>query len=80
MSNRLFQGIIHQMRDVVDRTIGVIDESGAVISCSDLGRIGEFRTSNLVSIFSSSTCVSSEGYLYQTFGTHMHPKSDAKRS
>ena len=74
MSNRLFQGIIHQMRDVVDRTIGVIDESGAVISCSDLGRIGEFRTNNLVSIFSSSTCVSSEGYIYQTFGTHMHPE------
>lgn len=25
MSNRLFQGVIHQMRDAVDRTIGVID-------------------------------------------------------
>ena len=74
MSNRLFQGIIHQMRDVVDRTIGVIDESGAVISCSDLGRIGEFRTNNLVEIFSSASSVSSDGYLYQTFGTHMHPE------
>ena len=54
MSNRLFQGIIHQMRDVVDRTIGVIDETGSVIACSDLGRIGEVRTNNLVSIFSST--------------------------
>ena len=26
MSNRLFQGIIHQMKDAVDRIIGVIDE------------------------------------------------------
>ena len=74
MSNRLFQGIIHQMRDVVDRTIGVIDETGAVISCSDLGRIGEIRTNNLVTIFSSSTPVASDGYLYQVFGTHMHPE------
>lgn len=74
MSNRLFQGIIHQMRDVVDRTIGVIDETGAVISCSDLGRIGEIRTNNLVTIFSSTTPVASEGYLYQVFGTHMHPE------
>ncbi len=74
MSNRLFQGIIHEMRDAVDRTIGVIDESGAVISCSDLGRIGEVRTSNLVNIFSSSTPVASEGYYYQSFGTHMHPE------
>ncbi len=74
MSNRLFQGVIHQMKEVVDRTIGVIDESGAVIACSDLGRIGEIRTSNLVSIFSSATPVTSEGYLYQSFGTHMHPE------
>ncbi len=74
MSNRLFQGVIHQMKDVVDRTIGVIDESGAVIACSDLGRIGEIRTSNLVSIFSSATPVANEGYLYQSFGTHMHPE------
>ena len=25
MSNRLFQGVIHQMKDTIDRTIGVID-------------------------------------------------------
>ena len=74
MSNRLFQGVIHQMRDVVDRTIGIIDESGAVIACSDLGRIGEIRTNNLVSVFSSATPVAADGYLYQSFGTHMHPE------
>ena len=28
MSNRLFQGIVHQMIDVIDRTFGVIDETG----------------------------------------------------
>ena len=72
MSNRLFQGVIHQMRDVIDRTIGVIDETGAVISCSDLGRIGEIRTNNLVTIFSSATPVASDGYLYQVFGSHVH--------
>ncbi len=74
MSNRLFQGVIHQMRDVVDRTIGVIDETGAVIACGDLSRIGEIRTNNLVSIFSSATSVSADGYLYQSFGSHMHPE------
>ena len=74
MSNRLFQGVIHQMRDVVDRTIGIIDESGAVIACSDLGRIGEIRTNNLISVFSSATPVAVDGYLYQSFGTHMHPE------
>ena len=74
MSNRLFQGIIHQMRDVVDRTIGVIDETGSVIACSDLGRVGEVRTNNLVSVFSSAVPVGVDGCLYQSFGTHMHPE------
>ena len=41
MSNRLFQGVIHQMRDAIDRTIGVIDETSVIIACSELGRIGE---------------------------------------
>lgn len=41
--SKLFQGIIHQMRDAVDRVIGVIDESGTVVSCSELGIIGEQR-------------------------------------
>ncbi len=27
MSNRLFQGVVHQMREAIDRTIGVIDET-----------------------------------------------------
>ncbi len=43
MSNRLFQGIIHQMTDTVDRTIGVIDDTGVIIACSELVKIGETR-------------------------------------
>ncbi len=41
MSNRLFQGVIHQMKDTIDRTIGVIDESSVIIACSELGRVGK---------------------------------------
>ena len=74
MSNRLFQGVIHQMRDVVDRTIGIVDETGAVISCSDLGRIGEVRNVNTPAVFSSATPVACDGSLYQAFGTHMRPE------
>ena len=48
MSNRLFQSVIHQMREAVDKTIGVIDETGAVISCSDLSKIGEVRNVNMI--------------------------------
>ncbi len=41
MSNRLFQGVIHQMKDSVDRTFGIVDENFTIIACSELGRIGE---------------------------------------
>ena len=41
MSNRLFQGIVHQMRDAIDRTVGVVDETMTVCASSDLSIIGE---------------------------------------
>ena len=41
MSNKLFQGIIYQMRDAVSQTIGVIDDKGTIVACSDLSKIGE---------------------------------------
>ena len=43
MSNRLFQGVVHQMKDAVDRVIGVVDENGVVVACSELVKIGEVR-------------------------------------
>ena len=36
MSNRLFQGLVHQMRDTIDATVGVVDDSATIIACSDL--------------------------------------------
>ena len=41
MSNRIFQGLVHQMRDAVGRTLGVIDETGTIIACTELSKIGE---------------------------------------
>ncbi len=43
MANRVFQGVVYQMKDVVKRTVGVIDETGTVVACSDLARIGEVQ-------------------------------------
>ena len=43
MSNRLFQTVLNQMKDVIGRTIGVIDENSIVIACSDLAKIGESK-------------------------------------
>ena len=65
MSNRLFQGIIHQMKDGVDRVIGVFDENGVVISCSDLTKIGESRQSIRDELVYTTDVVVSGGYTYR---------------
>ena len=41
MSNRLFQTVIHQMKDAIDKAFGVMDANNTIIACSELGRIGE---------------------------------------
>ena len=64
MSNRLFQGVIHQMKDSIDKTFGVIDENRTIIACSELGRIGE--AINIPADLSfSETSVQSMGYTFK---------------
>ena len=69
MSNRLFQGIIHQMRDAVDRIIGVIDDNGVIIACSELVKIGEMRQGVRDELAYTSDAVTSGGYTYKPIGT-----------
>ena len=69
MSNRLFQGIIHQMKDAVGRVIGVIDETGIVISCSELGKIGEARQGVREELTYASDVVTLGGYTYRSLNT-----------
>ncbi|MBQ4064630.1 MAG: helix-turn-helix domain-containing protein [Clostridia bacterium] len=68
MSNRLFQGIIHQMKDTVDRVIGVIDENGIIISCSDLAKIGGTRQGVRDELSYTSELVMAGGYTYRPIG------------
>ena len=41
MSSRMFQGVVLQMKDSVNRMVGVIDSDGIVVACSELTCIGE---------------------------------------
>ena len=69
MSNRLFQGIIYQMKDAIDRVIGVIDENGVVISCSELVKIGEVRQNVREEMSYTSDVMTLGGYTYRTLGS-----------
>ncbi len=69
MSNRLFQGIIHQTREAIDRTIGVIDETQTIVACSDLGRVGEVTEVATPDDFLEQDCIVTEGYTFKAFGS-----------
>jgi len=69
MSNRLFQSVVLQMKDVVDRTIGVLDETGAVIVCSDPARIGEVREHVLSELGFGTDCTVVDGVSYKPVGS-----------
>ncbi len=65
MSNRLFQNVIAQMRDVIGRSIGVIDDNGIIVASSETGKIGESRQRIKEELSYSAEFIVSEGYTYR---------------
>jgi len=72
MANRLFQGIIHQMRDSIDRTIGVIDDTSHVVACSDLSKLDSSREYLALDLSETRTFIR-DGYTYKPFGNGQRP-------
>lgn len=73
MSNRLFQGIIQQMSDAIDRTIGVIDETSVIIACSDISRVGgSFGEAATETLNMDDVCVV-DNCTFRAFGDKLHP-------
>lgn len=68
MSNRLFQGIIHQMGEAANRVIGVIDDAGVIIACSELVRIGETKPGINDELAYTADAVCLGGYTYHPIG------------
>lgn len=70
MSNRLFQGVVHQMRDTVNRVIGVVDEQATIVACSELSKIGTTNDFISVDIAETHEIFVCDGYTYKPFGVH----------
>ena len=65
------------MKDIVGRTIGVIDENGIIIASSELGKIGESRQRIKDELpYFSSDSMTLEGYTYRFIGAQQD-KSDS---
>jgi len=70
MSNKLFQGLIYQMKEAVDRNIGIIDEKGVIVACSQLTRIGETHREILEELSYNFDTLTWDGYTYRPIGSH----------
>ncbi len=67
MSTRLFQGLVVQMKGAVNREIGVVDETMAVVASSDLSKIGEVHRSISGGITADDVIVNN-GRTYKSLG------------
>ena len=73
MSNRLFQGLVHQMRDTIDATVGVVDDTATIIACSDLTKVGTTNEFVSLDLSDSHDSFVRDGYTYKPFGSHIKP-------
>ena len=74
MSNRLFQRIVHQMRESIDRVLGVVDETATVIACSDLTKIGETFEYMMLGMGDVSDVFVRDHYTFKPFGNVAKPE------
>ena len=54
MSNSVFQSVIIQLKEISDRTFGVMDTEGCVVSCTDVSLLGERWSDAALKVGSSS--------------------------
>ena len=71
MSNRLFQGVIHQMRDSIDCVFGVIDDTATIVACSELSQIGSTNEYVSIDLNEATDMFIRDGYTYKPFGSQM---------
>ena len=65
MSHSVFQNVINQLREVSERTFGVMDGEGAIIACTDPAWVGERWSDSAVKVNGTEGVVSFSGKSYK---------------
>ena len=65
MSNRFFQTVIYQMKDVVPRKIGIIDDNSFIVACTEITEVGQEKEGIFDQITDSQTAYVKDGYTYK---------------
>lgn len=70
MSNKLFQSVLHQMKESTDRALGVTDETGTIIATSELSRMGEQILGIKEELLFTNERFALSGFTYQPLLVH----------
>jgi carbohydrate diacid regulator len=62
------------MREVVDATIGVVDDTATVVACSDLTKVGTTNEFVTLDLNDSNDIFIRDGYTYKPFGISENPE------
>ncbi|MCL2212562.1 MAG: helix-turn-helix domain-containing protein [Oscillospiraceae bacterium] len=74
MSVQIFQNIINQMKDVINREIGVVDTIGTIIACSDSKKNGEMRSGVRGELTLEENVIVINGYSYRSINNSVQPE------
>ncbi len=69
MQNRIFQNTCNQLRLDIERRIGIMDDGGAVIACSDETKIGKINE-RIEEVCPNSEIKAYKGYTYKKIETY----------
>ena len=69
MSNKLFQNVVQRMRGATERVLGVIDDMGVVVACSDDAMLGRELGVGVIEQMSTSDVFFADGYTYRSIGS-----------
>ena len=70
MSSRLFQGLVLQIKEATGKLVGVIDNEGTIIACSDLRKMGEVMEDAAYELETGKNTFSDEQYSYKILSMH----------
>ena len=75
MSARVFQNIINQLKETVDKSILVLDDEGIVIASTDLTHIGEDFSDVIDNFDGEKVSFATNGYTYFALGSLIRPEN-----
>ncbi len=74
MANRLFQSVINQMREIIDKPIGVLNGDFNIIACSNLEKVGETIDIDFSKVDFGTDAVQVDNLLIRLIGSNENSK------